>query len=366
MKVRPVVTALVLVVAALVALAPLLEAQTGPALGFAPQVFVIGADGTGLRQLTNGNGWRRTPTWSRDGRRLAYAGRAIKVITLATGEARALARSGQLGGNGWVAWSPTRDEILFTYGAGTEDRPRTAIGTLSADGRRFRKLASWKSLRSPLGGPTWSPDGRRIAYLLEGKPLSRGGPLGTVSGGHLDVAVMTRTGKQKRRFRLRGDEWAPLWSPDGRWLLFGRETGRSTTRRSKFGLWRMSPGGSVLQRVGPRLINADPTWSHDSTRVAFSGHTDTGARQQALYVMNVGRQTVPRMVIDEVGASAWSPTGELIAFADFNGGLRVTAPDGSGQRTLATFAPDTEFRNLNWSPDGSRLAFIAEKQRPSD
>ena len=81
--------------------------------------------------------------------------------------------------------------------------------------------------------------------------------------------------------------------------------------------------------------------------------------------MDVARTAVPRMIVDEVGASAWSPAGALIAFADFKGGLHVTAPDGSGRRALATFASDTEIRDLTWSPDGSRIAFTAAKQRPS-
>ena len=128
----------------------------------------------------------------------------------------------------------------------------------------------------------------------------------------------------------------------------------------------MSPSGRRLQRVGPQIVNGDPTWSHDGTRVAFTGHSDTGARDQALFVMDATPAGVPRLIAEHVSGSSWSPAGDLIAFTDFDGHVRMTAPDGTGQRTLATFAPDTEFRYLSWSPDGKRLAFTAEKQRPSD
>jgi Tol biopolymer transport system component len=341
-------------------------AQIGPALGHQPQVFVVNADGSALRQLTDGNGYRFTPTWSPDGRRLAYADKAITVITLATGKRRALARSRRFGEFSWIAWSPARDEFLVRHGAGTEDRPRSGIATISADGRRVRRLTSWATLRSPLNGPQWSPDGRRIAYQREGKPKSTGGPLGIVSGGNFDAAVISRTGRGDKRVRLRGDERQPLWSPDGKWLLVGRETGRPTAKNSKFGLWKMSPRGRRLQRVGPRIVNAHPSWSHDGARVAFTGHSDTGARDQALFVLDATPAGVPRLIAEHVGGSAWSPVENLIAFTDFDGQVRVTAPDGSGQRTLATFAPDTEFRYLSWSRDGRQLAFTAEKQRPSD
>jgi Tol biopolymer transport system component len=191
--------------------------------------------------------------------------------------------------------------------------------------------------------------------------------LGIVSGGNYDVHVISRTGKGNGRVRLRGDERQPLWSPDGKWLLFGRRTGRETPMNSKFGLWKVSPRGRHLQRVGPQIVNADaPSWSHDGKRVAFAGHSDTGARDQALFVTDATAAGVPRLIVEHVAAAVWSPVENLIAFTDFDGHVRVTAPDGSAQRTLATFVPDTQFLYLSWSPDGKQLAFTAEKQRPSD
>jgi Tol biopolymer transport system component len=71
--------------------------------------------------------------------------------------------------------------------------------------------------------------------------------------------------------------------------------------------------------------------------------------------------------VKRIAGMQWSPVENTIAFTDFDGHVRVTAPDASGQRTLATFAPDTEFRHLSWSRDGRRLAFSAEKRaRPTD
>jgi Tol biopolymer transport system component len=362
MKVRlvlPVLLVLLLAAVALVGGASLLDAQSGPGLGFAPQVFVVRSDGSGLRQLTKGEGPKSHPTWSPDGRRLAYVDRGIRVLTLSTGKARRLSRSRRTGAAS-AAWSPRRDELVYLFRSGDEEHPRSHLARLGADGRRFKRLASWKAGRAGTGDPVWSPDGKLIAYARERASRKQSGDVYCICG-PTNVAVVSRRATGDRLFELPGDELYPSWSPDGTWILFALDK-----KQAGFGLWKISPRGRRLQRVGPKIVNAYPSWSHDGTRVAFTGHSDTGARDQALFVLEATPAGVPRLIAEHVGGSAWSPVENAIAFTDFDGHVRVTTPDASGQRTLATFAPDTEFQHLSWSSDGRWLAFTAAKQRPSD
>jgi Tol biopolymer transport system component len=342
----------------LVASVSLLRAQSGPQLGFDPQVFIAEGDGSGARQVSRGGGWKSHPTWSPEGGRLAYVQHGISVFTLATGKTRR-----RPGRGGSVAWSPRRDEFVLVLGSGNEDHPRTHVARMAGDGTRLMRLTSWTGSTVGKGDPAWSPDGRRIAYARERArrdPPSGEGPYCIC--GPTNVGIVSRTGTAAQ-FELKGDELHPAWSPNGKWILFARQPARET-----FGLWRITSHGRRLQRVGPRIVHAVAplSWSPDGKRVAFTGHYETGARDQALFVLDATPAGVPRLIGEHVGGSAWSPTANLIAFTDFEGHVRVTAPDGSGQRTLATFPPDTEFRYLSWSRDGRRLAFTAEKQRPSD
>jgi Tol biopolymer transport system component len=333
----------VVVLAGVVALIALPRADAGPEVDSTAQVFVVNSDGSGLRQLTHGGQRKSSPTWSPDARRLAYADGALHVLTLGTGKDRVISRPGHNPAHQSLAWSPRQQELLYGFRTGGDELARANLATLRADGSRFRRLASWRQTRFPLGVPTWSPDGERIAYVRR-----------------FDVAVIEPAGNARRTVRLRGDDDEPQWSPNNRSILFVRDGERSGQE-----LWTVSRRGAAPRRIGPPLVSARfPDWSHDGTRVAFTGHAATG-EQQALYVLRAERAAASQKIAPEAAESAWSPVGAAIAFADFGGHVKLTAPDGSGQRTLATFPADTDFRHLSWSPDGRRLAFTAQKRPPS-
>jgi TolB protein len=144
------------------------------------QLYVMRPDGTGVRRITDRNG--EYPAWSPDGRRLAFMsgqpdargsdpnydifvvgvdGTGLKQLTTWSHE------------DGWPAWSPdgrwiaytsTRDNHGQLHGAGG---PYTAIYLMRPDGSAKRRL-----LYGVYGTlPTWSPDGRMI--MFGGSRLSR-------------------------------------------------------------------------------------------------------------------------------------------------------------------------------------------------
>jgi Tol biopolymer transport system component len=128
-------------------------------------IYVVRADGRHKRRLAHG----RNPTWSSDGRRLAFVDNYRLTTIGEDGKSkRRLSRSGELVTG--AAWSPkvSRIAVVAVSSLGTLGGPPAdlRVETVSADGKHLRVLA-----REPAGsriwsGPVWTPDGKRILVAV--------------------------------------------------------------------------------------------------------------------------------------------------------------------------------------------------------
>lgn len=118
------------------------------------EIFTIGIDGRNRRRLTRNQGYDGDPSWSADGRHIAFAtdsgvrimdrdGRNSRVLTRGEWDSRPV-------------WSPLGDRILVSTQRGW--------GVVSPDGGEIDYLHSGP--RGPEWGAAWSPDGKQIAYLF--------------------------------------------------------------------------------------------------------------------------------------------------------------------------------------------------------
>jgi TolB protein len=129
----------------------------GPAVA---DIAVIGADGKGLKILTDGKANCAFPSWSPDGRQLVYRSSNGKtggmfILDHETGKSKEL-KTGTTTAN-FPAWSPTGDLIAFTsYLDGDYE-----ICTIKSDGTGFKQLTNSPGSDAHC---TWSPDGKWIAF----------------------------------------------------------------------------------------------------------------------------------------------------------------------------------------------------------
>ena len=102
-------------------------------------------------------------------------------------------------------------------------------------------------------GPTWSPDGRQIAFVSD----RTGAP---------QLYVMNADGGGVRRLTFDGAyNTSPSWSPDGEWIAF------ETRINSQFDIWKIRPaGGSSIPVISHPRSDEHPSWSPDGRLIAFS------------------------------------------------------------------------------------------------
>jgi uncharacterized repeat protein (TIGR01451 family) len=215
--------------------------------GGSHRVFSMNPDGTGQAQIGTIVG--DNPSWSADGRKIAFegffSGQAGIFVVNADGSAPTRVTTGS-----FPAWSPDGTRLAFA----DRDANGGQVFTVNLDGTGRRQLTT-----APNNfGPAWSPDGTQIAFTS------------TRTGGG-QVWLMNADGTGQRG--LVGGS-LPSWSPNGTEIAY--------TDNLHLGVISAAPGGggrSVYQAPAGRQAVGHATWSPDGTRIAFENRDTALATQ---------------------------------------------------------------------------------------
>ena len=179
------------------------------------------------------------PRFSPDGRRIAFSlerggNSDIYVMTL---QGRQLTRlTSDPGIDTSPSFSPDGSRIVFNSDRG--GRPRLYI--MNADGSGQRPISSGSGNYHT---PVWSPCGDMIAFTKQ-------------QGGRFHIGVMNTDGSGERMLSRSYFEEGPSWAPNGRYLMFSRQTRGGNTN-----LWMVDLSGRVIAQSGYQGRGSDPAWS---------------------------------------------------------------------------------------------------------
>ena len=184
------------------------------------ELYVMNPDGSQQRRLTNTPAHEFAPAWSPDGKTIVAVAEMPEskqqlVRVMLDGDVSRI--DGDHLYYGRIAWLP--DSTRFVVAAHRSDGARAAdrwkvaarIYSYSADGRTIEPITG----EGTFSNPSPAPDGRRL--VLDGGE----GSDWSSARGQWDLWMLrTSDGTRTRMTSTAANDWGPSWSPDGRWIAF--------------------------------------------------------------------------------------------------------------------------------------------------
>lgn len=259
-------------------------------------IYVIDVEGSNETRLTDHMDWDWSPNWSPDGAKLVFLSMRdgnSEIYSMDANGTNVRRLTNNLSFEGYPVWSPDGNSIVYTSdrdepnpaGCYTSDSGcDTNIYVMNADSLKETRLTDTPGLDE---GPTWAPDGKRIAFFSNR------------NGAH-DIYLMQSNGTEVERLTYNSvDDWRPSWSPDGKTIAF------ASFRDGNSEIYSINPDGTGIARLTNNQIeDTAPAWSSDGRYIAFHSYVTEGSASICFTEIT----TLLSKCVTESRINAWEPS----------------------------------------------------------
>jgi TolB protein len=259
-------------------------AESGSRTARVKRLQIMDQDGANPTYLTGGEYLVMTPRFSTSDQQITYmALRAdsarIYLFDIETGRQEIL---GSFPGIVFAPrFSPDGSHVAFSV----ERNGNTDVYVMNLRDRSSRRLTSDPAIDT---SPSFSPDGTKIVFNSD-------------RGGTAQLYVMNVDGSGVRRVSYGSGRYTtPVWSPKGDFVAFTKQAG------GQFHIGVMKPDGSDERILTTSYLDEGPTWAPNGRVLMFSRESQGGASR--LYTVDIsGRNIRPAPYAGAASDPAWSP-----------------------------------------------------------
>jgi TolB protein len=265
-------------------------AESGPATRRIKRLAIMDQDGANVRVLTDGRALVLTPRFSPTAREITYMSYfndrpRVYLFNIDTGQQEVV---GDFPGMTFAPrFSPDGNKVVMSLAVGGNS-------DIYEMDLRTKRVAQLTNTRAIDVSPSYSPDGRRVAFTSD-------------RGGSPQIYVMNADGSGVQRITFGSGRYStPVWSPRGDLIAFTKQEG------GQFFIGVMSPEGKGERILSSSYLDEGPTWAPNGRVLMFFRQTPTDSAGRGgtsrLVTVDITGQNLREVVTpSDASDPAWSP-----------------------------------------------------------